>query len=247
MSFLAFRWKLRDKILLLFILVAFVPFSVINFYLYTHAQETVKKNVEQSLATTTAQESETINNFFNFKLLGMISHSQGAALLSNDEKLIQDDLLNFMLQDADIISLTYVRPDGQELVKVDRNKIYPKTALINRKNSDEFRIAAFKFGREYISPVTFNSQGEAEITISTPIFYPKYSSSFQTLSSAQRIPQTADAIFGVLIERVSLKSLQNSIATTNIGKTGYMYLVDNEGRIIAHKNKSLQGTSQVQV
>lgn len=229
------------KIFFLLILTAIIPFSITNWYWYQNTQTTTRSTAEHTLADITNTTADKIDDFLKTKLLGFLSHSQGASLLSGNIALIQDDLSNFLLQDPDVLSLTYVDKNGEELVKVQRNRLFKKTELKNVSDSEAFRIALFKYGKEYVGPVIFDPEKGPYMTIAVPIVFPKNAQSLKTFSSGQTIPRFAEEVFGVVIGTVSLNQLSSDITQFKIGKSGYIYLVDHQGMIISHQNKRFVG------
>ncbi len=231
------------KIFLLLILTAIIPFSITNYYWYQNTLKTTRGTAENTLRDTTNAAANKLDDFLKTKLLGFLSHSQGASLLSGKIDLIQDDLSNFLLQDPDVLSLSYVDNTGRELVKVKRSGLLPKNMLLNVSESEAFKIAQFKYGKEFIGPVMFDGNGSRHISIAVPIVFPKNAKSLQTFSSGQALPRFAEEVYGVLVGTVSLNQLSSDISTFKIGKNGYVYLVDNQGVVITHPNKKFIGMS----
>lgn len=229
------------KIFFLLILTAIIPFTITNWYWYQNTQITTRSTAEHTLTDITKTASNKIDDFLKTKLLGFLSHSQGASLLSGNVALVQDDLSNFLLQDPDVLSLAYADKNGQELVKVTRNKLFNKNELKNVADSEAFRVALFKYGKEYIGPVMFDPQQGPYMSIAVPIVFPKNAQSLKTFSSGQVVARYAEEVFGVLIGTVSLRQLSSEIAEFKIGKNGYIYLVDYNGVVISHRNNRLMG------
>lgn len=237
-------FTLGVKIFLLLILTAIIPFTITNLYWYQNTQKSARNTAEKTLKDTTQAAATKVDDFMKTKLLGFLSHSQGAALLSQKTDLVQDDLSNFLLQDPDVLSLSYVNTKGQEIVRVERGgKQFEKNELHDYSTTEEYKVALFRYGKEYIGPVIYNEQHEPSITIAVPIVFPKNAKSLQTFSSSQIIPRFADEVFGVLIGTVSLEQLSSGLSDFKIGNNGYVYLVDNRGNIITHPEKRIVGMS----
>jgi methyl-accepting chemotaxis protein len=243
MSMLRFlKLKIREKILIASLLIACIPLFISNAFWFTNATSLVRSNAQQNMVTVTGQASVRVDDFLNAKLLGFLSHSQGAALLSGDQKLIQDDLLNLLLQDRDISLLSYVDTKGKEQLKVSTSQIYPKNALQDVSDTDAFKVANFQFGKEYIGPVVYTENKVPQVIIAVPIVHPDKSASLQTYSSSSMVTRPPGEFRGFLIGTVTLTRLYNSISSLKIGKTGYAYIVDKRGTILAHPDSSLIGT-----
>jgi PAS domain S-box-containing protein len=235
------RLKLSQKILIISIITAIIPLIIANIYWYINTQNIAYNNQKRELETISSQAAIQVNDFINQKLLGLLSHSEGAALISNNPNLIKTDLASFLLQDADFTSLDYASPTGQELIKIDRQGFYPEKQLKNISDTDAFKIANFYFGKEYISTVTYTADEIPEMTISVPITLPQDTSPLQTFSSESILPRRQGDIIGILIGTVKLNDLYNSISSLKIGKSGYIYIVDRNGKILAHPDAKLIG------
>lgn len=237
------RLKIREKILFASIVIATIPFIVTNTFWYVNVLNTERENSKQILVRTTEQSSRQIDDFINTKLLGFLSHSQGAALVSGDRQLVQNDLSSFLLQDPDITSLSVASASGQELVRIDETRIIPQNELKNVRDTGAFKIASFQYGKEYIGPIQLDANKNPEIAIAVPIAYPQNAPILQTFTSENVIPRKAGEITGVLIGTVKLDRLFASISETKVGESGYLYVVDNKGMIVSHPDTSIIGKS----
>jgi signal transduction histidine kinase len=233
------KWKLREKVLLLSILTALIPFITVNVYWYFTAQNTVRKNAEQTITLATSQAADKVNDFLNTKLIGFLSHSQNAALLTGDTNIIREDLLHLLLQDPDLLEVAFVDEKGMERVKIDRQHLYRDDELKDVSQSDAFKLASFQYGKEYISPVSFNDT--PQLTIAVPVTYPEDAQSLRTFSSGTTDPRPVDEVRGVLISTIKLDQLIDKLLSLQVGQSGYVYLADRNGRLIGYHDKKLIG------
>lgn len=229
------------KIFFLLIVTAIIPFTITNFYWYQNTQTSARNTAENNLRDTTVTAANKVDDFIKTKLLGFLSHSQGAALLSGNAELIQDDLANFLLQDPDVLSLTYADITGKELVRVDRRGAFQKNELGDISNSEAYKVALLRYGKEYIGPVSFSETSGPYITIAVPIVFPKNAKSLKTFSSGQLVPRFAEEVFGVVIGTVSLSQLSEDISEFKVGKNGYLYVIDNQATLITYPEKRFVG------
>jgi two-component system sensor histidine kinase VicK len=235
------KFKLSQKVLVISIITAIIPLIIANIYWYTNTQRIVTTNQKRELQTVAYQASIQINDFLNQKLLGLLSHSEGAALISNNSNLIKVDLTSFILQDTDFSSLAFANSNGKEIIKVNRQGILPESDLKDIRTTDMFKVPTFFYGKEYMGPVVYTGNGIPEITISVPVVLPQDTAVLQTFSSESLIPRRQADIIGVLIGTVKLTTLYDSISSLQIGKTGYLYIVDSNGKILAHPDNKLVG------
>ncbi len=124
-------------------------------------------------------------------------------------------------------SITLLDSKGKELESVSRSLYLTKADLGERSGADEFKIPAAS-NKTYFSPVYFNDQtGEPYLKISVPI------TDLRTMR-----------LKGVLVAEIRMNYMWDVIADVHVGETGSAYLLDQNGRVIAHPNPSivLRGT-----
>lgn len=117
---------------------------------------------------------------------------------------------------------------NQELIAIgilnDKGEVttlMPPNAEIQKLNYSDtpFFDSSFRQGKRYFSSVQYPTDMEYPfVTLSVPIY------------------NQQEAIKGVLFARISLQVLWSIVSTTDIGETGYLYIIDEQNRIIAHKN-----------
>jgi len=123
--------------------------------------------------------------------------------------------------------ITLLDDKGKELASVSRSQFLTDADLRDRSQADEF-ITPFKTGETYYSPVYFNEQtGEPYLKISVPI-----------------IDLRTTHIKGILIAEIRMNYMWDVISDINVGESGAAYMLDRNGRVIAHPNPSvvLRGT-----
>jgi hypothetical protein len=106
-----------------------------------------------------------------------------------------------------------------ELLKYSEKEVYLAADL-----RDESRSAAFQGALRnsyYISPVRTSNQAEPYVTVSVPI---------------RTGPRK---VTGALVASANLKFLWEVIGASTFATAGYSYLVDETGRLIAHRDPSL--------
>lgn len=115
-----------------------------------------------------------------------------------------------------LMDCAVLNSDGREVVKAVRqgDQIVPSSALANRANREEFRLP--RGGFNYVGPVFFTQR--------------------------DRIPQMFVSVpMGktgkILLARLSLDGIWDLISEVAVGKTGYAYVIDSKGNLIAHPQK----------
>lgn len=227
------KLKIAPRLMLLFLVVSLVPLALINYYWFRLNQSTLRNNAtsRQTLLTTTA--ANKVNQFITDKVNLLIIHSQTSSVQSFDLPYANQDFQTLITQDKDLQSVTLVDNAGAEKLSVYSNG--SKRALKNVLATDAFRAATFLSGKEYISPVMFSESGQPFVEIAVPLV--KYDSSqiLSNLSTAESgLIRDQNAIKGILLARVDLANLWQSVLSARLGTNGYAYLVDSHGQLIAY-------------
>ena len=115
-------------------------------------------------------------------------------------------------------TLTLMDKTGQEIAKRSRYSLFGPQDLDNRANTPEFVFAVR--GERYLGPISISQYAEPLVTLAIPT------------------RSVSGEIDGVLSAEINLKYMWDIIARLEIGSGGYSYVVDREGRLIAHRDSS---------
>jgi signal transduction histidine kinase len=125
--------------------------------------------------------------------------------------------LSFM-EDVKEVSLIDAR--GQELLRLAEHTLVTASDLTNQAKSPKFQIPIS--GEAYIGPVRVSEFSEPFVTVALPI---------RSLAE--------DKVVGVLAVEVNLKHLWDDVLSFKVGQSGYLYLVNGTGQLLAHPDFSL--------
>src|SRR5580700_8261180 len=126
------------------------------------------------------------------------------------------DALRLLRQVPAITELAQIDATGHEQLKVSRLTIDVVGSGIDYSNKPEFKEAVAN--KVYYGPVYFRRESEPYMTIA--------------LAGARR-----DS--GVSVAQVNLKLIWDVVSKIKVGEHGYAYVVDAQGRLIAHPDISL--------
>jgi signal transduction histidine kinase/CheY-like chemotaxis protein len=125
--------------------------------------------------------------------------------------------LSFM-EDVKEVSLIDAR--GQERVRLAEHTLVTADDLVSQANSPKFLLPFA--GETYIGPVRTSEFSEPLITVALPV---------RSL--------VEDKVVGVLAVEVNLRRLWDDVLSFKVGQSGYLYLVNGTGQLLAHPDFSL--------
>lgn len=208
--------RLRKKFLRFFFIVGIIPLVLMGLaglYIVNQTHRIDVGALEKQLADFKAAEIQKfigdIVGIFQLR----VAYEEYAEIEISQQQFIADKMLEESpaLQEAAFINVY-----GKETVKSikDENK---EKILLDRSHSLEF-VTALN-GRDYLGLISYAEHG-LTMVVASPVYNQK------------------NQIIAVLTGEINLSSIQDLIAGTKLGNTGYLYLVDQNGTIIAHSKKS---------
>lgn len=124
-------------------------------------------------------------------------------------------LEQLLLQNPSLIEVGFINLQGLETSRVRKSGADARIAddLLNMSRTEMFVRA--KEGKSYISPVHYTLDGPA-VAVASPVL------------------NRNGIVISVLAGEINLKELEQIVAKTTLGEDGYIYVVDQDGFIIAH-------------
>lgn len=171
---------------------------------------------------------EKIRNYLDEQRILLISTLK-ATHINKLDKHDKGDILSMLLSSTvnkeygkvfqDLILLD---DKGFEEVHISRTEIFTDQDLTNLAHSPEFQ-KIMKGDEIYFGPVYFDKHsGEPLLIISLPVKEVK-----------------THKLSGVLVGHIRMRYMWDVIANIEIGETGLAYILNDEGRVIAHPNPSV--------
>jgi GAF domain-containing protein/HAMP domain-containing protein len=209
------RGRLFRKYVLLFIgLVSFVLLlnSALDFWFTYDENKAALFLIQQEKAGSAARRIEQFVDEFE-RQLGWTTAPQWAAGPLEQRKF---DYVRLLRQVPAITELIQLDDSGKEQLKVSR-----------------LAIDVIGSEKDYSETPSFIEARKHRVWFS-PVYFRKESEPYMTLAMAR-----AGRNAGVTIAEVNLKLIWDVITGLKIGQSGYAYVVDREGRLIAHPDISL--------
>ena len=209
--------SLLSKFLIILILI--VLFNVLNFIFLekiitpTVSDRILKENV--SIADHLALHTEII---IDEAVDSLLITAQSSDIRSLEKERISSTLTKLAVSvRTDFRETSVVNKSGQELIRVSSDKLYFPSDFRNFENKEEFKKTIQ--GEIYISQPFFDDLNRPDlpfITIMVPI--ESYPGNF----------------IGALVGKLGLAKVLDLVTTEKVGESGNAYLVDKQGRVLAH-------------
>ena len=226
--------RLRNKLFFMIVAIALTPLVSVSFLSLYTSTLSHKNDVAIIEDNILFQKSVEIQNFideilstfkihFNLPLEQLIVKEDEEITYAVAKKDLNNILQSIMeensfIEETSFIDASILRDKneptnvyGLEVAKVSKNGENSE-AFSSLKNLSYFQSAAR--GKDYVSEVFFTAKGPMVI-IASPV------------------RNDMNRIIGVLTGQVNLLGIQKIVSRTQFGNSGYLYVVDREGRIVA--------------
>ncbi|MEK7612034.1 MAG: sensor histidine kinase [Patescibacteria group bacterium] len=223
--------RLRRKFVRVFLIAGIVPLvlmGVATMYLVNLTHRIDVQAIEQIVANETATEIEKYvsNVIAEFDLI--VTFEEFAPIAFNQQDIILEGIMTRIpsLREASFVCVTpQVCTTGQETSRWarDKNQLFKHPSLRTIVSDPAFLEA--REGRQYFSPISFVNN-DITVSFATPIL------------------NKNSQIIAVILGTMTNAAFQDIIRTTTLEETGYAYLVDREGTIIAHRDAEFIGRAE---
>lgn len=218
--------RLRDKFLLVFTLLSLGILVSMGLFSINRVTEVRKRAVSEFELQLVGQQIEAIEreiqeiqSIFD---LSIICNCDDIARVNNDQAL--DILLRGILTDrASLVDVAFLGQDGREVFRRSRDR------------EDFFRLIelndpsrAPQYSGEAIAVVRENGQYLSTLY---------YQDTIPMVTVASVLRNEDGKIIGILRGVANLSGFRKAVSRSELGSTGYIFVVDSKGRIFAHSRK----------
>ncbi|MFA6521304.1 MAG: sensor histidine kinase [Candidatus Gracilibacteria bacterium] len=206
--------QIKNKFLLIFLLVGVIPLVVMGAIAIFSVTRTHNVDVSSLELQLLRQKKEEITKLID-ETVGIlqvqVGYEQNVEISDKDQEFLLTALFE---TNKNLKEVAFVDMQGHETKKlfsdVDNGEAIQ---LLNVSELSKFTIP--KSGQDYIGNVYYTAQGPM-VTISVPV---KNKNKVNIM---------------VLIGEMSLAAVQNIASTARLGDEGYFYILDEDGKMIAH-------------
>lgn len=218
--------SIRVKIIIMLIMISLIPITIMGLSSYTRSKNVLKNNLETTSEQTLKEISRGIDNYF----LAMSNLIQVISADSNVEEF--DDPLSYH---------------------------YAKQFLVNVKETDDVILGVFvgtQKGLYYTYPeikVDANydfttrdwyidaMEHQGEVVITKPYIS---TTTGKMVVSIARTVEKDNKVVGVTGMNIDLDLFSKELSEIKVGNSGYVFIVDADGIMIAHPDQKLVGTDE---
>jgi len=210
------RGKIRTKLVLRLVFVALIPLIFLVVFSCQNTYQTRINSISELETTTILQAESTIKKWINEKFLSfrvVIVDPEMNSFKEISEEKQKFILINILKTDKNLEEVSFVDLEGVMRKKFIEGGIKAEIETIDFKQKEEFVKASQGKG---CSSKTFFEQNIPKIILYSPVI------------------DYQENVIAIFKGKVNLTPLQEILEPIKIGQTGYLYLVDREGNIIAH-------------
>lgn len=229
--FLKFGSRLRNKIFLMMIFVGIFPLIVLGFLAFYSLNLFHRFDIAGIEDNLINQKTEEINGFIN-NIVGAfdlrVGYATSTSIGLNDQHFLLSELLKTYPAIVEVSFVSTIEEPGlvkdreEQVIVVGKetakySRVYPDGApssiLVNKSRLESFQRASA--GKIYLSPVYYTLKGPM-ISVAAPVL------------------NKNNVIVNVLSGEINLSGVQKIIQNSRLGDSGYLYLLDQDGFLIAH-------------
>ena len=203
-------FTLRSKVMLIFLALTLAPLLVIGYFSFHFSEELTISMVVRQLENVAEDKSALLEGWLGERMADMSIVAETSLLQSMDPDRIEPYL--------DLLREKY--GVYKELVVVSETGSVVATSPGKPKNLENNHYASYRVRKDlFVSDITYaHNENESSFLIAAPVTGPDGSLS------------------GTVYGRVGTKKIILFVLKVSLGTTGECYLVDRDGRFLAHKD-----------
>ncbi len=204
--------NIRSEQILFFLIISVIPLSIVVYISYDYSKDAIRDSVMATLLGATENTGNAIDNWVDAREDDIRVLSQSRITTSAEKEQSREYLNTFEREHPGVYSEFFI-------LDTEGNTIFSTLNRTGNAGKEHYFTEAAR-GKLYMSDVYLSEiNGSPEIIIANPI-------------------AKNGTITGILAARVSLENLYRIIEKIDIGKSGEVFIVDKDGNIIFHKNRS---------
>lgn len=204
--------RIRSELILFFLFISVVPLSAVVYISYEHGREAIRDSLMANLLGATENTGLAIDNWMNARKDDIRVISQSGTPLTMEKGQFRA-FLNAIESEYQGVYTEFFMLD------LNGNIVFSTLNRTGNAGKEQYFIQA-EGGKMYISDVYIaENSNSPEIVITNPV-------------------KNNGTVAGVMAARVSMENLYGIIDKIDIGKSGEAFIVNKDGDIIFHENRS---------
>lgn len=212
------RFGIFHKVLLTMVLVSVVPLTATWYVNYLNSTDSIGRSIEFQFKQGLGHLTHHVNSWVDMNRRMLNQNARLPDILSMNQKR-QEPTLKLIASEYDWNYLVFtVAPDGQNIARSDgkKTRFYGDRVYVKQVIEGE------PLGKQVLIGKT---SGKPALVMAVPI-------------------RQQEKLKGVLAIAMTIAELSERVTTTRIGETGFAFLVDESGKIIAHPSAEMTGSRQ---
>ena len=222
------KTSIRTRLVVAFIGLAIVPLLLIGAIL-SRQSYIVQREQALELQQAVVQYASRRSADFIYRLESELRQMIRVQGLANQDRDGQRRILSRLQSYTDaFVELSLLDTQGEEQMRVSQVAVVTAADFGDRSQALEY-VIPMASGETYYGPVWFDAvTGEPLMTLGMPV-----------------VDVRDGVLDGVVVADIRLKEIWDLIGDIRVGETGSAYLLDDQGKVVAHRNPSvvLRGTS----
>ena len=210
------RGGLAARIRWAFLSFAIVSLLVVGATLIYSSYRAQQQALSQSQGKAAEAVALSISSYLRAALREMQLFEQTKNLTALDSATQQAALEDLLAYRGDVLDeLGLLDSEGNEIVKVSEFLTYLPGDLASRAGTPLFEAA--RQGNSFIGSVYLSQYSLPMVTVAVPVH------------------DEEGQVWGALLAEMSIRQMWKTVAEVELGETGYAYIVDPNGQLLAHK------------
>jgi methyl-accepting chemotaxis protein len=216
--------SIRTKLIVGMIAISLIPLLLLGIGSYTQSKLKLEKKLTLTSSQTLSQVNDGLQEYFSGleQLVSITSENYHLVNVNDDDNVnyIKDLLTSVKDNNKDIMNVYYGMATKQMIIYPDQElpEGYDPTTRLWYQDAMEHK---------------------GEVILTPP--YEDASTGVNVITIAKAVEKNGQVV-GIVAIDCSLETLTNKIAQKQVGNSGYVFLADVEGIIIAHPNKEIINT-----